>query len=264
MDISFIVLTWNSEKFIYNCLKSLFDALSCERLSYEIFIIDNGSSDQSVPIIRSFQNQQPDCIFPIYLKENMGTTCSRNLALRQARGKYLCIMDSDVEIPKGILGGLISTFETTSRAGLVAPKLVYPNGTLQKSTDAFPTFFTKMFRYFFLKIVEKKENVLGQRTEPHEVDYAISAMWVIRQEAAKRIGLMDEKIFYAPEDVDYCVRLWKAGYKVIYNPRVSAIHHTQEISRGVKINTATFHHIQGLFYYFTKHHCWFKRPRITQ
>jgi GT2 family glycosyltransferase len=82
----------------------------------------------------------------------------------------------------------------------------------------------------------------------------------LKKEVLKNVGLLDENIFYAPEDVDYCLRIWLAGYKVVYNSEVSAIHHAQEISRGLKINRATINHIKGLAYYFKKHKYILKCP----
>jgi len=78
-------------------------------------------------------------------------------------------------------------------------------------------------------------------------------MWILKREILEKIGLLDEKIFYSPEDVDYCLRVWKAGYTVLYNTNASCIHHAQEISRGLRINSTTVKHIIGLLYYFRKH-----------
>jgi len=201
-------------------------------------------------------------IIPIYLNENKGTTYSRNIALKKARGKYISVIDSDVKIAKGTIGELIRTLEENEKAGIVAPKLAYPNGNLQKSTDVLPTIFSKLYRYFFLKHIEEAENSQNQPNGLCEVEYAISAMWMLRRELLSKIGLFDEKIFYAPEDVDYCLRVWLSGYKVLYNPRVAVVHHTQEISRQFKLNRMTMHHIKGLLYYFRKHKYIFKRPDV--
>jgi len=262
MDISFVLLTWNSEKHICKCLDSLFADLNENQFSFEIFIVDNGSRDTTIQIINSFKEKYPNHINAIYLEKNTGTTYSRNLALKKAEGKYIIIMDSDIEVSKGTIGQLLSTLKETKKAGIVAPKLLYPNGNIQKSTDVFPTVFTKLFRYFFLKIIEKRQNNLIYGKELWEVDYAISALWALRIEVLEKVGLLDENIFYAPEDADYCLRLWLAGYKVFYHSGVTAVHHTQEISRGLKINKATINHIKGLIYYFHKHKYIFRKPII--
>ncbi len=262
MDISVIILTWNSEKHLGRCLDTLLLDLCSDRFSYEVFIVDNGSSDNTISIIKLFNIKYPDHIIPIYLEKNCGTTYSRNLALRKAKGKYIIIMDSDIEIyQQGTIRQLLDTFHD-KKIGLVAPRLLYSDGSLQKSTDVFPTLFTKVFRYFFLKWIEKKGQTLNQPSGLTEVDYAISALWVLKKEVLEKVGLLDENIFYAPEDVDYCLRIWLAGYKIVYNSEVSAIHHAQEISRGLKINRATINHIKGLVYYFKKHKYVLNRPRI--
>lgn len=264
MDISVIILTWNSEKHLSRCLDSLFFALCSDRFFYEVFIVDNGSSDNTVSIIKSFEVQYPGNIVAIYLSTNTGTTYSRNLALEKAKGDYIIVMDSDVEIwQQGTIRRLLDTFYD-KKIGLVVPKLLYADGSLQKSTDVFPTLFTKIFRYFFLKWIEKKGQTFNQPSGLTEIDYAISALWVLKKEVLKKVGLLDENIFYAPEDVDYCLRIWLAGYKIVYNSKVSAIHHAQEISRGLKINQAAINHIKGLLYYFKKHKYVLSRPQIRK
>ncbi|MCP4110211.1 MAG: glycosyltransferase family 2 protein [Desulfobacteraceae bacterium] len=261
MDISVVLLTWNSEKYISKCLDSLCSDLRETRFAYEIFIVDNGSKDRTTDIIHEFREAYPENIIPIYLEKNTGTTFSRNLALKKAKGKYVAVMDSDVEVFRGTFEQLITTLDEKEEVGLIAPRLLYPNGNLQKSTDVFPTVFTKVCRYFFLKYIEQRDNKHNIEARPREVDYAISAVWILKREVVGKVGLLDEKIFYAPEDVDYCLRVWKAGYKILYKPDVSCIHHTQEISRGLKINAATIEHIRGLFYYFRKHNYLLRSPK---
>ena len=262
MDLSFILLTWNSEKYIGKCLESLFADLKESRFSYEIFIVDNGSQDNTPGIIQSFEKEYPEHIVPIYLNTNTGTTYSRNLALKKSVADYIIVMDSDVEVFAGAVETLVDTLNVNDGTGIVVPKLIYPSGRLQKSTDVFPTIFTKIFRYFFLKLIEKKDDTLPKQKGVWPVDYAISAVWVIKREVLQHVGFLDENIFYAPEDVDYCLRTWKAGYSILYNAEVECIHHTQEISRGFKFNKATINHITGLMYYFWKHKYFLKKPVV--
>lgn len=257
VDISVVILTWNSGKYIRTCVESIMvDLLHCS-LSFEIYVVDNGSKDNTKEILEDLISNHGDCIKPIYLENNMGTTFSRNVALKKAVGKYICIIDSDAYPEKGCFEQLLLRLTPNPKIGIVVPKLVYPNGHYQKSTDVFPTIFQKIFRLFFLKYMEAKETI--PREGP--VDYAISAFWLMKRELLKTVGYLDERIFYAPEDVDYCLRVWEAGYSVYYVPDATVIHDAQEISRGIKINGATFNHMRGLLYYFIKHKYLFKRPR---
>jgi GT2 family glycosyltransferase len=264
MDISCVILSWNSERYLDHCLEALVVDLERHGFAYEVFVVDNGSKDRSVSILASLQARYPDTILPLYLDRNTGTTYSRNLALRRAQGRYICIIDSDVEVSQGAIAQLIHTLERDEKIGLVAPKLVYPNGCLQKSVDQFPNVFAKILRYFFLKSMERREQGrMFQQTNISEVDYAISAMWVFRRKIFEQVGFLDDNIFYSPEDVDYCLRIWKAGFNVVYNPTVTCVHQTQEISRRV-IGRATIQHIIGLCYYFKKHRYIFLRPKRQQ
>jgi GT2 family glycosyltransferase len=115
----------------------------------------------------------------------------------------------------------------------------------------FPTVARKVQRYFALRSLEQRE----PPTASGRVDYAISACWLLSARAVQATGLLDERIFYSPEDVDYCIRIWQAGFQVHYFPAVSVVHDAQEISRpkGFGINKFTVRHAKGLMYLFAKH-----------
>lgn len=259
--ISFVILTWNSQNYIDRCIRSILADIRGTGFRAEIFIVDNGSTDDTKNHITALQRTHSNIIFPIWLDKNYGTTVSRNLALKKATGDYIAIMDSDVEILPGLLNYLVRVLTQDRSLGLVAPKLIYPDGRLQKSTDRFPTLINKMFRYFFLRQIESRENKADSKPEKQSVDYAISAFWLFRRSIIETVGFLDEKIFYAPEDADFCLRIWKSGRQVVYATQAIAIHHTQEISRGFKINKATLQHIFGLAYFFLKHKYIFFGPK---
>jgi len=265
MDISYIILTWNSQKYINICVNSIIDDIKGSNFKIEIFIIDNGSQDKTFEQIQNLTENYPDIVKPILLSRNYGTTYSRNLALKRASGRYLCILDSDIEIINpGLSDALIKTLDLNPKFGLVAPRLLYPNGNLQKSTDQFPTIIRKFYRYFFLKKIEKYERENSQNLQKQPVDYAISALWMFNRATFQKVGLLDEKIFYAPEDVDYCLRIWKSNLMVIYEPSVSAVHHTQELSRNFRLNKATINHLLGLLYFFYNHRFFFIKPKFKE
>jgi GT2 family glycosyltransferase len=261
MDISFIILTWNSKNYVERCLASIDDALERTNLTYEVLVLDNGSRDGTPDILKQLAFKRPDVIIPFFEPENIGTTKSRNILLSAARGKYLCVMDSDVELRLGVLEAPLSVLTDNQQLGIVVPSISYPSGAWQKSFDRFPTLIEKINRFIHLRSIEKRESFLYQSaTQPFFVDYAISAFWLMRRDILEKVGFLDERIFYSPEDVDFCLRVWKSGFKILYLPSVSIIHHTQEISRGWKLNSAKLSHIKGLFYLFFKHRYFFRRP----
>ena len=261
MKLSVVILTWNSERHIAACLSSILESANESFDNYEIFVVDNGSQDKTSEILEEFAARHQGIIIPVYLNKNFGTTRSRNIALKKVSGDYIAIVDSDVVVARDVFHNLLCSFKEFQSAGLVVPKLVYPSGIFQKSTDDFPTIISKFRRYFFLKNIEQLE---GAKKKSHAqlVDYAISAFWLLKKEVIKNVGLLDEKIFYAPEDVDYCLRIWQAGYQIVYVPTCEVVHDAREISRGFQFNKAFWEHLKGLLYFFMKHRYFFRKPVI--
>ncbi len=263
MDLSFVILAWNSERYLERCIDNIDQALKQTDFSYEMLILDNGSTDNTPTLLKRLADQHAGVVIPFFVPENIGTTKSRNRLFRLAKGQYLCVMDSDAELQQGVIEVLLVTIENDQRLGIVVPRILYPSGAWQKSFDRFPTLVNKINRFVRLRSIEVQESLqLRETTQPFYIDYAISAFWLMRRELLNKVGLLDEQIFYSPEDVDFCLRVWKSGYRILYVPAVSIVHHTQEISRGLKINRAKLSHTKGLFYYFCKHRYLLRRPRF--
>lgn len=250
-DISVVILSFNSIAYIEKCLNSLFDSLEKCNLRGQVNVVDNGSSDGSVHLLKIMLEKYPYNLSVIFQKINIGTTQSRNKALKKSTGKYILILDSDAYMNSETLNELIIYLRENVNVGLVAPSLVYPDGRFQLSVDVFPTLVRKIKRYFFLRSLEEKSKLQIAGA----VDYAISACWMLPKNVVDSVGLLDEKIFYSPEDVDYCIRVWKSGYQVHYLSSTSMVHDAQEISRpkGFFINKFTIRHAKGLIYLFAKH-----------
>lgn len=257
VKISVIILTWNSEKYIEKCIRSL-----KKNNGIEIIIVDNGSTDNTLEIVKKYENERGLQI--IKLDKNYGTTKPRNIAISKCKGDYIFFIDSDTEIEQNTLNSLKDVFESEKNVGMVAPCLRYPDGEIQPSCKRFPTILTKIVKFlpfkFTHKIALKDELYSDDFDELTEVDYCISAAWMVSKKAIDDVGLFDENIFYSPEDVDYCLRMWKKGWKVLYNPKIEVVHHAQRIS--YKNFLFTFSHIKGLIYYFKKHGYWFNRKKL--
>lgn len=252
MDISAIILSFNSVRYIEKSVRSLVESCAACGLAGEIFVIENGSVDGSVEALRRLQAELGGMLQVFYLPENTGTTRSRNLGLKAATGAHVLILDSDAYMNAPALKAMLDYQCAYPRAGMVAPKLIYPDGRYQLSVDVFPTIMRKLQRYFALRSLEAREPPAAAGP----VDYAISACWLLSREAVQATGLLDERIFYSPEDVDYCIRLWRSGFQVHYGPQVSVVHDAQEISRPkglAGINKFTIRHAKGLLYLFLKH-----------
>ena len=260
MKISFVILTWNSELYIEKCLRSILDYTGDIFKPYEIFIVDNGSEDATLNILYRFKQIHPTTFNIIPLPQNNGTTVSRNIALKKAIGDYIVILDSDIIVGANYLEPLIREINRNPKTGLVVPKLVFNNGAYQKSTDLFPTLISKLKRYLFLRDIEKSESAINSGCT-QIVDTAIAAFWLIKREVMGKVGGFDEAIFYSPEDVDYCLRLWKSGYEILYVPESAVVHNAQEISRKTIFSKSFLWHCKGLAYYFIKHKYFLSRPK---
>ena len=260
IQISFVILSWNSERFLEKCFDSIIAKCKAEALPIEIFLIDNGSSDGSREIVDQFEERYPEIIKKIYLDKNMGTTYPRNLGSKQAKGKYICILDSDTELLEGTFKELFDIFDNNEDIGMIVCQLILRDRSIQVSVKKFPAFIQKLSK--LSTIFLGRNSVSGYYTDfpfesKREVDTAISAFWLYRRELHASVGYLDENIFYAPEDLDYCVRIWKAGYRILYNPNFKVFHDTQQISHKSPFSRIAFSHFMGLIYYYRKHGGWF-------
>lgn len=262
MLVTAVVLSFNSESHIGACLRSLAAATARLAAPCEIYVVDNGSTDSSRAIIETLRREHPGLIHGIFNTRNLGTTVARNLAFARARGRYLLVVDSDVVVPEETLPILIATLEADPDCALVAPRLIFPDGRPQLSTDRFPSLGRKIVRLLFLRHLER--NTVDRPAKATAVDYAIAAFWLARREVLDVVGPLDERFFYAPEDADFCLSIWLAGYRVLYVPRAHAIHDARELSRRGLFNRFALHHLVGLARYFLKHRYVFGTKRLRR
>jgi GT2 family glycosyltransferase len=259
VEVSCVILSFNSERCIGKCLDALAETFERLGISQEIWVVENGSTDGSLEIVESKSRVMPS-IRIIRSETNLGTTVSRNLALRQCKGKRILVLDSDAYVDATALKVLIEELDHDESVGLVAPKLIFPDGRPQLSTDQFPTIPRKVERVVRLRQIEKCQ-IADCKTD---VDYAISACWLFKKELLDEVGLLDEKIFYAPEDAEYCLRVWSIGYRIVYVPSATVVHDAQEKSRRLLPNRFVWLHLAGLIYHFRKHRYAFSAKRIRK
>lgn len=263
----FIILTWNSEKYINKCLNSV-SSLPFKRLT--IFVVDNGSSDMSKVLTQNIA-QKNASIKLIPLDCNMGTTKSRNIALKKIPEStdYVCILDSDTEVNSDAFTTMVQHLQqdVNHSIGIIGPRMHNANGEYQLTGRNLPTGKIKLLKASpFVRLKQKGSSLEIPKTkvmnELQDVPYLLSACWFMPYSTIKKVGLLDEAIFYAPEDVDYCVRVHKAGLRVVTCSDADIMHDYQRISQHKLFSATNFEHIKGLLYYFKKYHYFFNTKKV--
>ena len=264
LDISFITLTWNSQAYVGRCLDAIIRQCQSDALRWEVIVVDNGSHDGSAAVVREYCRRYPDRVTLIALDRNRGTTYPRNLALKQVRGAVVGIVDSDTEFLSGSLRHVCILLAANGTLGIVAPRLLLPDGSIQHSVKRFPTLLDKLRKVPRILTGQEATRNDFYRSFPFEcstlVETAISACWLLRADVLTRVGLLDEGIFYSPEDLDYSARVRNAGMRILYYPHLTLLHHTQQISHRRPLSRLSRSHLKGLFRFHRKHGGWFVRP----
>jgi hypothetical protein len=254
IDVSIIIITWKMHDLLEICLKSLYRYTT--GINFELVIIDNNSCDGTSEMIKE---KYPDVIL-ITNPSNKGVAPARNQGMQISKGKYILILDADMEFVENSVLKLFKFMELNPKYGMVGSKLIDSNGAIQFSCKRFPTLLSFLFRRLekFSLIAESK--VLQHHTMQdwdHSsirfVDYLIGACQFIRHEVVRGIGYYDSNIFYGPEDIDYCIRIWRAGWQIAYYPETKIIHHEQRITKRKILSIISIKHLWGIIYLYKKY-----------
>ncbi len=249
MKVSVVILTWNSVSAIESCLTALPAGLT---VSHEVIVVDNGSQDQTLTVLRSrFPHVQL-----VENQSNRGVAPARNQGIRCARGEYILLLDDDTIVHPAALDQLVQLLDSRPEIGLCGPKLVDAEGRLCLSCRLFPTLLDKLGRRFpsalTRRAVQRAELADWTHDTLRPVDYMIGACQLIRRRALEEVGPLDERIFYGPEDIDLCLRMHQAGWQVVYQPAAVVTHAEQRLARSA-LSHLGWKHLRGLAYYFWKH-----------
>jgi len=268
VDLSYIIIAYNDAAKLPGCLSSCALAAVSSGLSFEIIVVDNGSGDETPRVLESYHKVLGSRLAVIRLERNTGTTYSRNRALQRAQGKYLCILDSDAELLDKDLRPVLGLLDEFPELGIVGPRIIMPDGTTYHSAKRLPTLGDKLLKLPHICLALPPINRDFYPGFPFTrvccVQTVISCCWFLRREVAERIGPLDERIFYAPEDVDYCLRSWLNGLAVVYFPYLRILHHTKQVTHKRPLSPTALSHLRGLFYYWHKHRYLFSRRHLVK
>lgn len=266
MKLSIIILNYNTRGLLRQCLKAI--RANPPDFSYELIVVDNDSRDGSVAMVLQ---EFPDAR-TLKLSENLGYAGGNNRGLEVAEGEYLAILNPDVLVLPNAFSKLVNFLDANSDVGMVGPKLLNPDRTVQYSCYRFPTLLTPVFRRTVLGLfpVAKKhtrEYLMADwnHDTTQDVDWLLGGALVIRRDAYEKVGLLDERFFLYFDDVDYARRMHAAGFRVVYLHEAEMIHFHQRESAGslasLIAKKTTRIHVASAIKYFLK---WRKASNNTR
>lgn len=260
--MSIISLVWHDRPFLRACLESIVTAQN--DLKIEVILIENGITLN--PTDYEIRNSFP--IRVIHNEQNRGVARARNQGLRAANGCYLMLLDVDTQVTQDSLKNLVCFMDENADVGLAGPRLQDEWGNLQLTCRKLPTVGSKLLRRLPTRwaremLADEMLETYDHQT-PRAVDYVIGACQIIRREAFAHVGLLDEQFFYGPEDVDYCIRMWRNGWRVMYVPDAVVMHAEQRLTKARALSKLSLVHTENLARYFLKHRYAFTRPILIQ
>lgn len=225
MDLSVIIVTFNSSPYIEGCLRSMIGQL--QGLTYELIIVDNDSKDETCKII---EREFPQAIL-IRNRFNAGFAKGNNLALRNAKGEFVLLINPDTIWEKGDLKKAIGFLREHLRVGALGCRIILENGSRQKSNGNFPTLMRELREAFYLPRLFPRspwaegvyiyEDFLSLRP----VDWVSCTFFLGDQRLMSEIGFFDERYFMYYEDIDLSKRIEEKGKMVYYYPEIEVIHY---------------------------------------
>lgn len=266
LDLSIIIVNYKEPGFLRQCLKGL--ELVQPKVEYEIIVVDNASNDRSAEIVR----EQFPHVRLLPQEHNLGFAAGNNVALRVSRGRYVLLLNADIAVFEGSLEKMVVYLDTHPDVGIVAPKLLNPDQSVQASCYRFPAPIIPVLRRtplgqlpFAKKTLRHYLMLDWDHNDDRPVDWVLGACMMVRRQAFENVGLLDERFFMYFEDTDWCRRFWAAGWKVVYLSSVVMVHYHRRLSaenpglNGV-FQRLTRIHIQSGFKYFRKY---FGQPTVT-
>lgn len=237
MRLSVIILSFNTRDYTLKCLQSISDqALDPKGGELEVFIADNGSTDGSVEAVRK--------AYPwakiVENKENIGFAAGNNRAVKKARGNIILLLNSDTIVFKDSFTEMVGFLERTEDAGAATARLELQDGGLDLGCHrGFPTptnaltYFLRLEQMFpNLKLFSGYHQTWKDFNRIHEVDVISGACFFVKKKVIEEVGLMDERYFMYAEDIDWCMRIRKAGWKIYYNPNAKILHYKKRSGRS--------------------------------
>lgn len=254
MDLSIVIVNYNVKHFLQQCLQSVHDA--CKEISAEVFVVDNKSVDGSVEMLR----QQFPWVKLIASNENLGFSKGNNLAIKEAVGEYILLLNPDTVVQEDTFTKCLSFAKSHPDLGGLGVKMIDGSGAyLPESKRGLPAPATAVYKMIGLSSLFPKSKrfaryYLGHlsKDENHEIEVLSGAYMFMKKECLDKVGYLDESFFMYGEDIDLSYRITLGGYKNYYLADTSIIHYKGESTKKGSINYVKVFY-QAMILYAQKH-----------
>ncbi len=250
MKLSVIIVNYNVEHFLEQCLHSVYKAIGS--LEAEVFVVDNSSVDGSVPMVRKKFPQ----VNLVANEKNVGFSAANNQAITQAKGEYILLLNPDTVVQEDTFQKTIQFMDSHPEAGSAGVMMLDGKGNfLPESKRGLPTPAVAFYKVFGLAALFPNSETFGKyhlgyldKNKTHEVDVLAGAFMMIRKSALDKTGLLDETFFMYGEDIDLSYRITLAGYKNYYFPETRIIHYKGESTKKSSVNyVLVFYNAMAIF-----------------
>lgn len=259
VKVSVIMLNYNQKYFPRMCVEAL--KRTKADFEYEIIAVDNASTDDSIKYLRKAANKGE--ITLIESGANLGYGQGNNLGVRHAKGKYVFIINPDIVVTPDTMQKMVDYLEKHPKVGVLGPKLVYSDGTIQDSCRRHMNFFDLVIKRSPLKKIgmfKKRLETYTMEDFDHdttqEVDLLCGAAYMFPKKVYDEVGGFDKRYFLFMEDFDICREIAKKGHKVVYFPEVSILHNHKRLSGGslrkLLFRKIFWIHVSSAIKYFSK------------
>jgi hypothetical protein len=258
MDVGIVIVNYNTQALLRRCLETVFASTGVE---FRVCVVDNASPDESVSMVA----QDFPTVHLIANDANVGYPTANNQGLRYfgfgagrlGAGRYALLLNPDTEVPPDALSNAVAFMDARPQAGMMGPKLVRPDGSLDLACRrSFPSPEISFYRLTGLSRLFPQSRRFGRYNltyldpdETIEVDSVVGAFMMVRNEAMSDVGLMDESFFMYGEDLDWAYRIKHADWKVYYYPQITVLHVKRAASRNSARAQVEFWRAMETFYH---------------
>jgi hypothetical protein len=255
-EVSVVVVNWNTQDILRDCLRSIYEQGG--EIDLEVIVIDNASTDGSVEMVKKDFPQ----VTLIENSQNRGFAAANNKGIAISKGRYVLLLNSDTVVLDNAIAKTAAFADSHPEAAVVGCRVLNPDRTLQPTCFMFPSILNMLLSSTYLYKLFPKNKFFGRermtwwnRNDIREVDVVTGCFMLVRQDAIKKVGSMDEQFFMYGEETDWCYRFKQAGWKILFAPCAEIIHLGGQSSKGIRVDMLIRLRI-SILQFMKKHYSW--------